>query len=125
MCEGLGNHELRGSMMGMLPPGAEEDAWRGAFMTLAQGWRAGALSERSIPVDPALPKRLWTIYHSPMTGSGNGRIISADSHVDVSHDQIKEHARRRYHGAYDDAVAAFQRRAWPTARARPTWPARR
>ena len=40
MCEGLGNHELRGSMMGMLPPGAEEDAWRGAFTTLVLGWRA-------------------------------------------------------------------------------------
>jgi hypothetical protein len=40
MCEGLGNHELRGSMMGMLPPGGEEDAWRRAFTTLVRGWRA-------------------------------------------------------------------------------------
>ena len=39
MCEGLGNYELRGSMMGMLPPGGEEDAWRAAFTTLARGWR--------------------------------------------------------------------------------------
>jgi hypothetical protein len=27
------------------------------------------------------------------------RIISADSHVDLSHDQIKEHLDPRFHGA--------------------------
>jgi len=56
---------------------------------------------------PPLPKRLWAIYHSPMTTHGNGRIISADSHVAVSHDQIKARLASRYHPAYDDAVAAF------------------
>jgi uncharacterized protein len=38
------------------------------------------------------------------------RLISADSHVRVSHDQIKEHLDRRYHESYDDAVRAFEHR---------------
>jgi predicted TIM-barrel fold metal-dependent hydrolase len=42
-----------------------------------------------------------------MTDAGTGRIISADSHVAVSHDQIKARLASRYHRAYDDAVAAF------------------
>ena len=42
-----------------------------------------------------------------MATAGNGRIISADSHVAVSHDQIKANLASRYHQAYDDAVAAF------------------
>lgn len=35
------------------------------------------------------------------------RIISADSHIAVSHDQIKAKLDPRFHQAYDDAVAAF------------------
>jgi predicted TIM-barrel fold metal-dependent hydrolase len=38
------------------------------------------------------------------------RLISADSHVAVSHDQIKANLDARYHRAYDDAVAAFAAR---------------
>lgn len=35
------------------------------------------------------------------------RIISADSHVQVSHDQIKANLDPMYHSAYDAALAAF------------------
>ena len=35
------------------------------------------------------------------------RIISADSHVKVTHEQIKGHLDPKFHQAYDDAVAAF------------------
>lgn len=35
------------------------------------------------------------------------RLISADSHVQVAHDQVKEHLATKYHAAYDEAVAAF------------------
>jgi predicted TIM-barrel fold metal-dependent hydrolase len=35
------------------------------------------------------------------------RLISADSHVKVSHEQIKAHLAAKYHAAYDEAVAAF------------------
>jgi len=35
------------------------------------------------------------------------RLISADSHVKVAHEQIKANLATKYHQAYDDAVAAF------------------
>ena len=35
------------------------------------------------------------------------RLISADSHVKVAHEQIKANLATKYHEAYDDAVAAF------------------
>jgi uncharacterized protein len=35
------------------------------------------------------------------------RIISADSHVKVEHDQIKANLASKYHQAYDEAIAAF------------------
>ncbi|MCU1379140.1 MAG: putative metal-dependent hydrolase, TIM-barrel fold [Acidimicrobiales bacterium] len=38
------------------------------------------------------------------------RLISADSHVRVTHEQIKANLAPRYHQAYDDAVAAFAER---------------
>jgi uncharacterized protein len=38
------------------------------------------------------------------------RLISADSHIKVSHDQVKEHLEARYHDSYDAAVAAFETR---------------
>jgi predicted TIM-barrel fold metal-dependent hydrolase len=38
------------------------------------------------------------------------RIISADSHVKVEHEQIKANLATKYHAAYDEAVAAFQER---------------
>jgi predicted TIM-barrel fold metal-dependent hydrolase len=38
------------------------------------------------------------------------RIISADSHIKVSHEQVKAHLDPRFHGPYDAAVAAFQAR---------------
>jgi uncharacterized protein len=34
-------------------------------------------------------------------------LISSDSHVNITHDQVKEHLRPKLHGAYDDAVAGF------------------
>jgi predicted TIM-barrel fold metal-dependent hydrolase len=36
------------------------------------------------------------------------RLISADDHVDLSHDAVKEHLATKHHQAYDDAVAGFR-----------------
>jgi len=38
------------------------------------------------------------------------RLISADSHVSISHEQIKANLATKYHADYDAAVSAFQRR---------------
>jgi len=38
------------------------------------------------------------------------RLISADSHVSITHDQVKAHLPRAYHDAYDDAQRAFAAR---------------
>src|SRR3954465_2702644 len=38
------------------------------------------------------------------------RIISADSHVKISQEQVKANLDARYHASYDKAVAAFQAR---------------
>jgi predicted TIM-barrel fold metal-dependent hydrolase len=38
------------------------------------------------------------------------RLISADSHVSVSHDQIKAHLASKWHPAYDEAQQAFAAR---------------
>jgi len=38
------------------------------------------------------------------------RLISADSHVSISHDQIKAHLASKWHGAYDQAQEAFAAR---------------
>jgi predicted TIM-barrel fold metal-dependent hydrolase len=38
------------------------------------------------------------------------RLISADSHVAISHDQIKANLAKKFHADYDDAVSAFQLR---------------
>jgi len=38
------------------------------------------------------------------------RLISADSHVSVSQEQVKSHLPQRWHAAYDDAQAAFAAR---------------
>ena len=35
------------------------------------------------------------------------RIISADSHISLSHDQVKEQLASKYHDAYDNAVGQF------------------
>lgn len=37
LCEGLGNFELRGDALRLLPEGGEEAAWRAAFETLVRG----------------------------------------------------------------------------------------
>jgi hypothetical protein len=41
-CEGLGNQELRGADLRLLPEGDEERAWRAAFTTLVRGFSAPA-----------------------------------------------------------------------------------
>lgn len=38
LCEGLGNFELRGDTMRILPAGGEETAWHDAFETLVRGF---------------------------------------------------------------------------------------
>ncbi len=45
-----------------------------------------------------------------MTATHQERLISADSHVKVTHEQIKANLEARFHQAYDDAVAAFTAR---------------
>jgi predicted TIM-barrel fold metal-dependent hydrolase len=37
-------------------------------------------------------------------------VISADSHVAMGHDRVKEHLASRFHGAYDEAAAEHERR---------------
>ena len=38
LCEGLGNFELRGDALRLLPEGGEEEAWRRAFINLVRGF---------------------------------------------------------------------------------------
>ena len=38
MCEGLGNFELRGATMRMLPESGQQDAWREAFANVVRGF---------------------------------------------------------------------------------------
>ena len=40
MMEGLGNAELRGAVLRLLPEGDEEHAWRNALTTVVRGWAA-------------------------------------------------------------------------------------
>jgi uncharacterized protein len=40
----------------------------------------------------------------------SARIISADSHVNLSHDRIKDHLAHRFHDDYDDAFTRWSRR---------------
>ena len=40
MMEGLGNAELRGAVLRLLPEGDEEQAWRNALTTVIRGWAA-------------------------------------------------------------------------------------
>jgi len=45
LCEGLANAELRGSVLAILPPGAEDDVWRASLATLIRGFGEGNRSE--------------------------------------------------------------------------------
>ncbi|MEZ4322476.1 MAG: TetR/AcrR family transcriptional regulator [Myxococcota bacterium] len=38
LCEGLGNFELRGDALRLLPSGQEDATWRSAFTSLVAGW---------------------------------------------------------------------------------------
>ena len=38
------------------------------------------------------------------------RLISADSHVKMSHDQVKTHLASKFHQAYDEASGAYEAR---------------
>jgi hypothetical protein len=37
------------------------------------------------------------------------RLISADDHIDLSHDRVKSFLAPAFHGSYDDAVRTFAR----------------
>jgi uncharacterized protein len=50
-----------------------------------------------------------------MTTTAPERLISADDHVDLTHDRVKEHLAPRFHSAYDDGVAAFRASMTSTA----------
>lgn len=43
----------------------------------------------------------------PQHGAMGHRIISADGHVRITQDQVKANLDRRFHAAYDEAVAGF------------------
>jgi uncharacterized protein len=45
-----------------------------------------------------------------MTALAGERLISADSHVKVTHEQIKANLATKFHQSYDDALAAFAAR---------------
>ena len=40
------------------------------------------------------------------------KVISADSHVQISHEAIKAHLASKYHEAYDEAVTEYDRRTF-------------
>jgi predicted TIM-barrel fold metal-dependent hydrolase len=42
------------------------------------------------------------------------RVISADDHIDLTHDRIKTYLAPRYHGDYDEALAEFARSMGPS-----------
>src|SRR6188474_1675227 len=42
-----------------------------------------------------------------MTTATSERLISADDHIDVSHDSVKAHLAAKYHAAYDAGLVAF------------------
>ena len=39
------------------------------------------------------------------------RLISSDSHVGRSHDDVKAHLATKFHDAYDEATGAFAQRS--------------
>jgi uncharacterized protein len=43
-----------------------------------------------------------------VTTSTRERLISADDHVDLGHDQVKKHLATKFHGDYDAGFAAFR-----------------
>jgi uncharacterized protein len=43
-----------------------------------------------------------------MTATTKERLISADDHVDLGHDQVKAHLASRFHDDYDDAILRFR-----------------
>src|SRR5439155_26147653 len=50
-----------------------------------------------------------------MSTAVHERLISADDHVDLSHDDIKSHLATKFHDDYDAAIAAFRASAGATA----------
>ena len=50
-----------------------------------------------------------------MTTTAPERLISADDHVDLSHDRVKEHLASRFHDDYDAGIAAFRATMTSTA----------
>lgn len=42
----------------------------------------------------------------------SAKVISADSHVQISHEAIKAHLASKYHEAYDEAVTEYDRRTF-------------
>lgn len=47
LCEGLGNLEMRGAIMRLLPAGQEAEAWRAAFRTLVRGLITPSFAEKA------------------------------------------------------------------------------
>ena len=43
------------------------------------------------------------------------RLISADDHVDLTHDRVKEHLVAKFHDDYDAGVATFRKTMTSTA----------
>ena len=59
-----------------------------------------------------------TVLDAREGSTSDERLISADSHVAITHEQVRAHLARAFHADYDAAVAAFtQRMARGTAAA--------
>ena len=51
-----------------------------------------------------------TILDTGEGPTGDELLISADSHVAITHDQVRAHLASAFHEDYDAAVAAFAQR---------------
>ena len=51
-----------------------------------------------------------TVLDAHESSVSDERLISADSHVAITHAQVRAHLASAFHPDYDDAVAAFTQR---------------
>ena len=52
---------------------------------------------------------LYLLLRSVSRELGGAHHVSADDHVDLSHDHVKKFLSSKFHGDYDEAVAEFAR----------------
>ena len=61
-----------------------------------------------------------TILDTGQRSADDELLVSADSHVAITHSQVRAHLASGFHEDYDDAVAAFAQRMARAAREPPT-----